>query len=368
MSMKIQLPYGDNSRNGFYWPESAQKRKEVLSVKRNSPSNFEDVYQGRPGGREGSIFLADDLNCYYVPPENLHLGVPIQSVDAFVRKGHCVLQAWDTAFSTSLQSAHTVCATGLLVPCNSYHRGEDPALLGECESHFDVLLLEILRKRMDWGDLVTAFKEQYMKWRPEQIILEKKASGISLFQSMQNSGLPILAVQPADSKGARATNTVQTKSAGSVQGWFRQHRVLRPEHETLWTPKWLAEMKDFSGADDSSSDQVDATVHLITRAIIMGAGMAFLPSGWTPERSALPNTFNDPLKTMQKFGNFTDPRLHSLGLIGMMPSFSIDPFDGMCGRCAHFKVSRCAIHNHSVTSMDSCAEFLDDRLNATGSV
>jgi phage terminase large subunit-like protein len=363
--MKVQIPYAANSRNGFYWPDSDQKYLEVMSVKRNSPTNFEDIYQGRPGHREGSIFLKDDLDAFYVAPENLTLGLNAADVAAFVKKGHCTIQAWDTAFSTTLQSAHTVCTTGLLVPCNSYHRGEDPLLLGECESHFDVLLLEVLRKRYDWGDLVSAFKTQHMKWRPEQIILEKKASGISLFQAMKNSNLPILTVTPTDSKGARATNSIQTKTAGSVQGWFRQHRVLRPHDEIApWIAPWLAEMKDFSGNDDASSDQVDATVHLVTRAITMGAGMAFLPSGWSPERSALPASYSDPMRNLQRFGAVQDPRSAMLNVIGMLPDLVNDPFDGTCGRCDYFKQSICGVHKRHVTALDGCGDFYDAGLAA----
>lgn len=358
--MRILLPYAKNTLNGFYWPESDQKYKEVLSVRRNSPANFEDIYQGRPGQREGSIFLAADLNAFYTPPEGLEIGIKNPAVATFLKKCHGVLQAWDTAFSTTLQSAYTVCATGALIPCNDYHRGEDPALLGPCESHFDVLLLEIMRKKLDWGDLTTAFKEQYIKWSPDNIILEKKASGISLFQAMESSGLPILAVNPSESKGARATNSVGLKTAGSVQGWFRQHRVLRPL-TAPWIPKWLAEMKDFSGADDASSDQVDATVHLVTRAILMGAGMAFLPSGWTPERSAMPANLTDPIKGLSRFGGIIDPRQQMLNVIAALPSMTEDPFYGQCGRCLHFdpQTALCEIQKRRVLALDSCGEYLD---------
>ena len=105
---QIKVLYATNVSQhplGFYWPSSDQKRSEVLAVKRNSPSDFESVYQCRPGQREGSIFLADDLNAFYEAPLGLSLGINSPDVAEFVKrcKG-IIIQGWDTAFSTTNQS------------------------------------------------------------------------------------------------------------------------------------------------------------------------------------------------------------------------------------------------------------------------
>lgn len=370
-TLKKRIVFGEDPLlQGFYWPESDQKRREILSVKRGSPAAFESTYQGRPGRRQGSIFIDADLNAFFALPTdklgrplNLQNGVADPAVLALTRRGHGVFQAWDTAFSTSSQSAHTVSVTGLFVSCSSYHCGEDPAELGPCEYHFDVLLLDVMRKRMDWGNLINAVKSQFHRWRPAEQIIEKKASGISLIQALESSGLPIVSTGATDSKGDRALNSVSMKSAGSVQGWFRQHRVLTPPPGSApWLDDWRAEMKDFSGTDDASSDQVDATVHLVTRAILMGSSMAVLPSEWQPSRSELPAAFTDPM--MRPNDQSEDPRAILFANIGMLPDLSSDPFAFTCARCAHDGVNFCAIQGRRMLSLDACDSFLDERTNA----
>jgi hypothetical protein len=84
---------------------------------------------------------------------------------------------------------------------------------------------------------------------------------------------------------------------------------------------------DFSGDGDSSNDQVDATVHLVTHAIRMGSGMAVLPTGWDPSQSAIPirardNTIIDP--------DYVDPRVGILIAISELPDLVEDPYYGTC--------------------------------------
>lgn len=284
----MKAVYGtDPKAQGFFWIESEQKRTEAWTVRRGSPADFEAVYQGRPGQRAGVIFLEDDLRAHYKPPLGLILGPTQPAVAAFLANGHMRLQSWDTAFSTTSQSAYTVCVTAMLIACNEYHCGESAEDQGPCDSHFDVYILDVFRKRMDFAELIPAIRIQANTWRPQEIVIEKKASGIDAIASLASSGLPIVPVTPRDSKKARALNTVGIKSAGSVQGWFRQHRVLTPNPDQEnggffipWFENWKSELRDFSGDDDTSSDQVDATVHLVTRAIILSSGAVILPSGW----------------------------------------------------------------------------------------
>lgn len=370
-SKKYKITYAqDDAGFGFFWVESKQKLEEALSVRRNAPAEFEAVYQGRPGAREGSIFLEDDLNAFYhfdFDPHEFQLGIASPFVAQFIRKGHSVGQAWDTAFSTSSQAAHSVCVTGLFIPCTEYHRGEDPAIMGPCEYHFDVLILDVYRKRIDWGDLVGAVKSQYTLWKPFEVVIEKKASGQSLIQNFTATSIPVVGVGAKDSKGDRALNSVNVKTAGSVQGWFRQHRVRVPKWAP-WLEKWKAEMKDFSGADDSSSDQVDATVHLITRAILMGATMAVMPSDWKPEYSAIANSQSDAITRshMPDYSTITDARAGILVALDMLPSLSMDPFQGTCARCSHEgdQAAGCKIMGRRMLPFDSCPSFIEKGLEA----
>lgn len=368
MPRQIKATYGTDPKNqGFFWVESEQKRLEALSVRRNSPADFEAVYQGRPGQRAGVVFLESDLSVHYKPPFGLLLGPSHPEVKSFIANGQFRLQAYDTAFSNTSASAWTVGVTAMLVPCSEYHCGESPEILGPCDPHFDVLILNVRREKLDFAGIIPLMREGARIWSPDEIVIEKKASGIDAIAALANSGLPIVPVTPRDSKRARALNTVGLKSAGSVQGWFRQHRVLTPNPNIFpipWFDAWKMELRDFSGDDDTSSDQVDATVHLVTRAIILGAGAVILPTGWKPERSEIAPISGDLTARAMLAANEpqADPRAVLLATIGSLPELSFDPYSGCCARCLSFKNSICnsAASPHrgrSLTPFDSCEHY-----------
>lgn len=347
----LKLYYGTDAQ-GFYWPGSAQKRKEILNVKRNDPSTFESVYQGRPGRRIGRIFVADDF-AYYEPPEGLNRGISDPKIRQFCQKGN-IFQAWDTAFSTSTQAAYTVCVTGLFISCSDYHRGENSEILGICDNHYDVLILEVLRKKLDYGSLVNEVKAQNVKWRPDAVLIENRASGISLIQTLPSSNVPIEAINVGTSgKGERAINRVDEKAAGSVQGWYRNHRVLHPKTAD-WLDTFEAEMKDFSGENDSSSDQVDGAVHLITHGIRLSTQTTLLPTDFDVRRLEA-DVRSETLVTVDPL--HTDPREIFLQYLGGLEDNVLDPFDGTCSRCERYDNGHCNLLGREVIAMDNCGMF-----------
>jgi len=348
----LKIKYADDpTGSGFYWPESQQKRSEMLAIKRGDPTSFESVYQCRPGSRQGSVFLESDFE-EYVPPPNLENGIIDRKVAEFCSRG-TVIQAWDTASSVASTAAYSVCVTALMLPCNKYHRDEDPVVFGPCDHHYDVILLDLHRGKYAIGDLVGVFKIQYRLWNPDLILVEKKSSGITLVQAMPSQGIPVRGIEPEGGKRERATSNV---GAGSAQGWFRQHRVLHPAGAS-WVKAWKTELKDFTGSDEGVSDQVDASVHLIRHAIMTGANTALLPSDWTPERG----TAGDMQMAMGEGGFMApsvDPRLEMLNMFGALGNMPVDDlFDGMCGRCVSYDGDYCSVHRSKRVSLDSCLMF-----------
>jgi predicted phage terminase large subunit-like protein len=348
--IKLKVTYGYDEawadRNeAFFWPTSDQKRREVTAVRRNSPADFEAIYQQRPGAREGSIFLKKDF-LYYVPPEALWYGINAPSVAKFCEHGHGIFQAWDTAFSETAGSAWSVCVTGLLLPCSKYHCGEDEKINGPCDAHFDVLILDVFRKKMDWGSLPLAVRQQHMKWRPELVLVENRASGISILQSMPGANINIQGVEAKEGKRARAISGTE---AGSVQGWCRQHRVLFPQ-TARWLKTFETELKDFSGIDDAVSDQVDAFVHLVTYAIQLGAKTMLLPSDWSPDTA--PPDLIEASKAVNH--GIADPRLEALMFIDELPSMVVDPYATSCSNCTHYEKGWCGLWRRPMIPMDCC--------------
>jgi predicted phage terminase large subunit-like protein len=352
--IKLRVKYGhdpDPVGGAFYWPSSPAKRKELLSVKRNHPAAYESVYQCRPGQREGSIFLEEDFS-YYVSPKRLELGVSEPEVQAFLQRFHSIVIAWDTAFESTADSDHTVGIAAGLMPCDKYHRGEDSVTFGPCEPHLDVYLLDLIRDKLDWGGLVSSFRQFNRKWAPLVNLVEKRGTGISLYQSMPAVGITVEGVQSNESKRARA---VAGNEAGSVQGWFRQHRVLIPK-EVSWALRYKTELKDFTGEDDADDDQVDASVHLVNYAIQQGGSFALISSDWTPER------VDEIIKDQEEFQESRVAfmgRVEMLNFIQLAPSMSENPFYGTCSMCVSNVGGYCKVQRRLVVSLDSCGQFTE---------
>ena len=319
----MEWVYGlDPKGEGFFWPDSKAKREEYFSNKRLSPTVTEAVYQCNPNAKQGSVFLDSDFDRRYTPVSDQELGVQNPAVAAMCRKdGSMIVQAWDTAFSANASSDHSVCATLLLTPCEHYHRGEDPDVYGPCERHFDILILDIWRGRVDYAGVERQMRASYHTWKPQIVIVENKAYGVTAIENLQSSGMPIEAVTPGalESKRARAVEGV---SGGSVQGWCRSWRVCLPT-EAPWVEAFLREMKDFTGVKGGTDDQVDALVHGVRWAIQNGGG-ADLPSGW-----ADPGQIDNLMRQSPAVSQMAS-------MISSFQSVAFDPFGDCCGRCRHY--------------------------------
>lgn len=355
---KFRLKYGvdpDAHGSAFYWPSSEQKRAECLAVKRLRPAEFQSVYQCNPGMREGGIFLNSDFS-YYLAPIGLSEGIDHPNVKEFCQRFHMIVQAWDTAFEAKADSDPTVCLTAGLLPCSDYHRHEDPLKYGECEPHFDAYLLDLYRAKLEWGDLTDAFRMQRMKWRPDETIVEKRSSGIGLYQAANAAGANVRGVSAQEGKRARV---VQGTGAGSVQGWFRLHRVRCP-FDAPWVRPYKIELKDFTGDKTGKDDQVDATAHLVTFAIELGANVAVLPSEWRPEtvdmmmtgESKVPQNFVEALQ--QQSG---DKAQFLSWLNSAMNDVVLDPLGSICQNCGKYEHGFCTHWRRNVIAFDGCEHF-----------
>jgi predicted phage terminase large subunit-like protein len=335
----------------FYWPDSDQKRRELYSVRRNHPDIYESVYQCRPGQRVGSIFLESDF-VYYLAPSGLHMGLVDPEVRKFLERFSVIVAAWDTAFEAKTESNFTVGIVAGLLSCTSFHRNEDPQVLGECESHMDVYILDLLKMKLPWGDLPREFRRMHRKWGVHLHVVEKRGAGISLYQSMPTVGIRVEGVDIKEGKRARAIEGVE---AGSTQGWFRQHRVYLP-FGSDWLDDYKTELKDFIGDSSGHDDQVDATVHLVNYAIRTGSNVFLLPSEWTPENvDSIMDTV--PESMIQAPTTHSETNAGILAYISIAPSFHEQFYDETCGFCSNNNNGYCTIQHRNIALFDSCYEF-----------
>lgn len=327
----------DSVGDSFYWPSMKMKEAEVRMVRRNSPAIFSAVYQGDPIASEGRVFDEEDFR---------YMDFTDSFVDSMRTNGGIVIQSWDTAFSKNSEADFSVGITLLLVPCDEWHRGEDEE---QKENHWDVYVVDAYRGKLDFAELVPKVRDYSRQWRPEFVLMEKKATGTPLM-SLLKAEVPLVAVDPGSlSKRARAVNGANT---GSAQGWFRLGRVIFRKGAP-WLDALKTEIVAFTGKTGETDDQVDALVYAINYAIDLTKGEGALPT------NAEDMMHNVKVESIESNPMFQDQ------LRNMFEMDMVNPFDGNCATCVYFKNQKfCGLHNNATNALNGC-DFWSDGFSAS---
>jgi predicted phage terminase large subunit-like protein len=175
--------------------------------------NWDALYQQKPKPSEGGIFKRAWVPRYRVPPVE---GIIVQSID--------------TGNKPKEINDPSVCTTWLVTPLHWY-------------------LLHVWRDRVAFPDLLHSIKGLAATWKPTGIVIEDKASGTQLIQTLRaETRLPVIPFDPSPhgDKIMRAQNVSPLVEAG---------RVLLPEQAD-----WLIDFEsEFFGFPISATkDQVDS--------------------------------------------------------------------------------------------------------------
>ena len=132
-------------------------------------------------------------------------------------------------------------------------------------NNFNIILLEAIKKRLEFPELKTLVLETYKEWEPDSFLVEKKSNGAALYQELRRMGVPVAEFTPG--KGQDKISRVN-----SVSDLFASGIVWAPEHR--WAKEVMEECNDFpSGAND---DLVDSTTLALMR--FRQGGFIRLPS------------------------------------------------------------------------------------------
>lgn len=123
----------------------------------------------------------------------------------------------------------------------------------ETNNH-SIILLNSIKKRMEYPDLKELVIQEYKEWNPDTFIVEKKSNGAPLYQEFRRAGVPVSEFTP--SKGQDKIMRVN-----AVSDLFRSGIVWAPDKR--WAKDVIEECNDFpSGAND---DLVDSTTLALMR-------------------------------------------------------------------------------------------------------
>jgi len=127
--------------------------------------------------------------------------------------------------------------------------------LNEGENNYHIILLNSIKKRVEFPELKELAMEEYRDWEPDSFIVEKKSSGSALYQEMRRTGLPVQEYTPHRGSGdkmARLNSVADIIASGMV--WIPQ---------TRWAEEVVEEVAGFPFM--SNDDLVDSTVMALMR-------------------------------------------------------------------------------------------------------
>jgi predicted phage terminase large subunit-like protein len=150
-----------------------------------------------------------------------------------------VIQSWDMTFKDTKRSDYVV--------------GQVWARFGA-----SVYLLDQVRDRLDFPATQQAVKAMWAKW-PQSFakLVEDKANGPAIISQLQSTVPGLIAINPKESKYARASAVAPFQEAGNV--------YLPDPSMAPWIDEYLTEHSAFPNA--SNDDQVDCTSQALNRLL-----------------------------------------------------------------------------------------------------
>ena len=121
-------------------------------------------------------------------------------------------------------------------------------------NNYNIILLNSIKKRMEFPELKELCIEEYKEWEPDAFLVEKKSNGAALYQEFRRMGIPVGEYTPG--KGQDKISRVN-----AVSDLFRSGIVWAPDRR--WAHDVIEECNDFpSGVND---DLVDSTTLALMR-------------------------------------------------------------------------------------------------------
>lgn len=166
----------------------------LMDIKRTLGSYWWNaLYQQRPSALEGSIFKRQHLK-YYTRENNI-----FTLNDKKVPLNDCtIFQTCDPAASTKTTADFFVLATWALTKQN------------------DLVLLDLIRTRLEGPDQINLFKQAYVRWNPAYQAVEAVGVGKTLYQMLVREGLPIKELKADTDKVTRALPAAARMEAGTI--------------------------------------------------------------------------------------------------------------------------------------------------------
>lgn len=218
------LPSGNPLWPEFWSLEELEAVRSSLSVQK-----WNAMYQQQPTNDEGAILKREWWQVWEAPQP------PVVNY---------IIQSYDTAYSKKETADYSVITTwGVFYPNQ--------------DSGPNIILLDVVRGRWDFPELKRIAKDEYKRWNPDNVLIEAKATGVTLQQELRRMGIPVTMYTP----GGRRSGTDKVSRANAVAPIFEAGMVWAPD--TDWAEELVEECAAFPNGDND--DMVDSTTQAIMR-------------------------------------------------------------------------------------------------------
>jgi predicted phage terminase large subunit-like protein len=198
-----------------------EKKHSLASAnesKKLSPRLFASMQQQHPSPAEGNIFQESWFRYYDEPP---------------IRCDEIII-SMDCAFKDQSHNDYVAATAWCKVGVESY-------------------LLDCIRGHWGFVDTIKQFKMFNEKWQPQSKYIEDKANGTAIIEVLKSQIPGIIAINPTESKVARAE---------AVSFVFEAGNILFPRNAE-WLEDYKAELKGFPNS--KHNDMVDSTTQALNR-------------------------------------------------------------------------------------------------------
>ncbi|MCR4332534.1 MAG: phage terminase large subunit, partial [Sulfuricaulis sp.] len=224
---------GDILWPGWFTPQMLEQERKTQGKR-----NWSALYQQKPRPNEGAILKRADWRKWPKdkPP-----------------KCEYVVSVYDTAFEEGEENDYTARTSWGVF----WHEEERPveiqalqAKLGKppVSGRYCCILLERFKDKVEFPELRRLAVKHYQEWKPDRVLVEKKASGHSLIQELRRAKVPVHALKADKSKLARAHAAGTVLESGCV--FYMDRR---------WAEEVMDECEAFPAGEHD--DIVDTCVH-----------------------------------------------------------------------------------------------------------
>lgn len=232
------------------WPERFSLEELLKTKKAVHAYWWNCLYMQTPGDPEGGKFKRQFFRYWERSADGEFYILHHDNGDRQVHTSVCtIFQTCDPAGSAKSTADYFVLATWAQTP------------------NKELLLLDIIRERLEGPDQPDLFQNGYRRWRPALQSVEIKAMGLTLFQTLERMGLPVVDYDP----GTRD----KMQRALPMAARYKTSMVYHPMHKSEEIDIYEEELVAFPNAPN------DDCVDVASQAYEVMQDLGSVPKAWS---------------------------------------------------------------------------------------